>query len=188
LKRLFPGNTDRAVTIELVEASIQLLTLRVCQGDRLRGCRKTLPKLIQKAQPLLGTEPANVYRPHGTSVPGTNSLGERGGPFVKQIQCAPIGGCLIGLGISSMFPNLRIASAMIDCIDDDFIIVDLKDNLVWKPANQGTPHLSMNDRILLRVLLNRSDAVIDFPQEIVTKFAVSFVVPKDRILSIQISR
>lgn len=80
VKHFFPRNAGRAFTIKLIEPSIQLLALRVRQWDHLRGCRETLPKLLQKAQPFLGTEAANIYSPHGTSIPRSPSSPEARSP------------------------------------------------------------------------------------------------------------
>ena len=50
MKHIFPGNAARAFLIQLVEPSIQFLTLGSCQGDRLGRRRETLPELLQELQ------------------------------------------------------------------------------------------------------------------------------------------
>ena len=90
------------------------------------------------------------------------------------------------LGVSAALPYLRISGAVINRVDNDFLILDLVENLVRKPLDQRTPHLAMYRRKLLRVFLDGRDAVVNLPQEIGAKFAISFVVPTDGLLSIVI--
>ena len=63
----------------VVESALQLLSLRVGQGDLLRRRRNAVPDLLNQREAVLDTEPINPERLHGgghrtTSVPGLASL------------------------------------------------------------------------------------------------------------------
>jgi hypothetical protein len=75
---------------------------------------------------------------------------------------------------------------MINRIDNDFVVFDLEQYLVGESANQGSPHRPVYDRILFRVFLNRSNALVNSAQEIIAKLTVTFVVPLDGVLGVQI--
>ncbi len=94
---------------------------------------------------------------------------------------------LNSLGVPPALPYLGISRAMINRVDYDFVVFHLEHYLVGKSANQRSSHLLMYDRILFRIFLNRCDALVNLAQEIIAKFAVSFVVPLDGLLGVEIS-
>ncbi|HEY6346819.1 MAG TPA: hypothetical protein VIY49_35455 [Bryobacteraceae bacterium] len=59
-KDLVQRNTSRTVAIKLVEPSIQLITLRLGQGDGFGRCRETFPEISQELKLFLGTETIDI--------------------------------------------------------------------------------------------------------------------------------
>jgi hypothetical protein len=76
---------------------------------------------------------------------------------------------------------------VIDCVNYDFVVLDLVQNLKGKTANQSSSHLPMKNRIQARIPFQGTDGMVYTPQEIVTQLLIPFVVPPNRFDEIEFS-
>ena len=72
----------------------------------------------------------------------TSDYRQRRDNNVESWQCDGSGSaiqCIVVLGVPSSLPDFRIASTVINRINDDLVAFDLKDNFIWAAVDERPP-------------------------------------------------